>query len=977
MTEVPKSDDLPAVIDPPKRSCLGCAFKGGLGCAAFLGGVLLILGLFGPEWLAGWVAIGLRDKFNDEYAGSIDGVDFELSWSERQHLRGLRLLDPDGEVVLLFDLEFPGVLEVIDGWRTSDALALGRIQCDVTGEIIADETGRTNLERALESTQPPRNRSGTQTVTINGRSVEDTRADFLHSLEVVLDVKSASLTFSSLQSDELGVPVELRNLEARLRTRPDGGAWTFTADADIVSETQGRLDLSLTAWEPDWYNHEWPLGVVSGEVDVTGLSTSLLDGLAGQNGRLVQALGSTLNLNLDVNDVTAHKGTVSFGIDSDHQDLTFEGHFSEGGFRMDAGEQLSWNMDAPLALIEPLMADALPEGVRLELLEADQRWSVEVTELVLPVLGTSGPGEDRLLGMLSSASFKARFEAAGVAVERAGFGPLRLQESAISIEQDGRGLVAVVAFVLNSEAQGQPARIGLEMRPRDAWESVLGDGKTLAWAADLTFEDLELANLLRGQGVEHEQLSLFEGSFEGGAQVRRGRGARALLGGHLKGDSLRLTLADLWTDETHLARSAVDDFLVVELDPTVLTQLVDANLPEGMQVGFPDGKQRLVFEKLELPRVDSGSNDFDLQALEAQLRLEVDTLGLTLEDTDEVVLSAIRGTLAVGSQASPQFTLDAGVLGHEACALHLEATSLVSFEEALQAEDYANLKFSLNANAHSVPSSLVDSFAKQDGLIVDVLGPTLDLECRSEALTSESGPLTLHMASGNGTLDWSGELRDGVLFSSGEDRLTAEVGLSPLLSERVIGTLIPFMVEATKEPDSDPVAISLSDCSLPLGGDLSQVNGKLNLDLGAVQYRVLPQLEELLGDTTRLKSSVIAPIEIQIVNGLATYENLEIEIGDKAYAFKGSIELESQALNFETEVPLKNLGDRVGKNVQRLVRKGLVSPDVAVPVTLRGTPKSPRVGFRDGFLESLTKGLLPGALDEAVKGLFDKLLGDD
>ena len=291
MTEELTTNPVPPVAERKKKSCLGCAVKGGLGCSAFFVGVALILGLFGPSWVMGRVLVLIRDDFNEKYEGAVlDGFDYELSWNDTQYLRDVRLVDPAGDPVLTMDFELPSLVSMAGMFELNrDVFDLGRVLCEVEGALIADESGETNLERALKRSNR-RNSHVNREVTIHGQHPDEALASVLSRLELVLDIKSNELTYSDPQTRAAGLDVGVRNLQLQAHARP-GASWTVTADADIVSETGGRLDLSLTARDPDWTDEAWPFGVVIGEVDLRGLSTSLVDGLLGQKGRLTEAIG--------------------------------------------------------------------------------------------------------------------------------------------------------------------------------------------------------------------------------------------------------------------------------------------------------------------------------------------------------------------------------------------------------------------------------------------------------------------------------------------------------------------------------------------------------------------------------------------------------------------------------------------------------------------------------------------------------------
>ena len=660
------------------------------------------------------------------------------------------------------------------------------------------------------------------------------------------------------------------------------------------------------------------------------------------------------------------------------------GHFEHNAFKMQGAEKLAWNFEVPRTLLEPILRDSLPEDVNVLIAASDKRWTFEIEEFELPFNGELDTRaltvREQVAELISSMSFTARVGLSEIQIQRAGKTPMRVDGLALTGAQTTDGFKAHANFDLATASAAESAKFIVELGPLNLWRHLFAGEEPrspLAWEANVGVTALPLLALLSDMEIESEYFEILDGVFAGNLQVHDGLDSTARIGVTLANDSVRVSLTDLWADREHLVRSGESDLIVIELEGSKLGGLVAGHVPEGMRVALPDEGCRIVVERIELPRGVASTDAFDLSQLSARARLEAPSIGILLDGSKRVALSGVHATLALAPEKNPVIELQTGIEGSEQSNLTVEVLALRSLEEIMAAEDLNEMRFKLDATANSISSSLVDRLAKQDGLIVDVLGSELNLTCNSAAIGLTQGPLKLHMNSETATLDWTGTLEDGVMISSGEDQLEAKVGLSPLFNERIIGSLVPILVEAKKEPGAAPVFLTLSDCTLPLGGDVSQMNGKLRLDLGAIQYRVLPQLEEFIGQSARLKNSVIAPIDINIVNGIAEYENLAIEIGGKNYSFAGSIALATNTLDFETEIPLSNLGSRLDRNVKRLVDKGLLDANVAVPVSLGGTVKRPRVGFRDGFIESLTKDLLPNALDDILKGGLEKLLGKD
>jgi hypothetical protein len=100
------------------------------------------------------VARAIEAEFGQRCAGRLEIGELQLAWRERQSLRGVRLIDPQGTPVGEVSLELPSLLELL----RSDGVRLGRITAQLEARLVADDSGITNLQRALE----PRSTAPTQ-----------------------------------------------------------------------------------------------------------------------------------------------------------------------------------------------------------------------------------------------------------------------------------------------------------------------------------------------------------------------------------------------------------------------------------------------------------------------------------------------------------------------------------------------------------------------------------------------------------------------------------------------------------------------------------------------------------------------------------------------------------------------------------------------------------------------------------------------
>lgn len=385
-------------------------------------------------------------------------------------------------------------------------------------------------------------------------------------------------------------------------------------------------------------------------------------------------------------------------------------------------------------------------------------------------------------------------------------------------------------------------------------------------------------------------------------------------------------------------------------------------------------------------------------AEELSVELRVDALELPLEETGE--LPRLRARLDLGA-----LDYTDGVLAPRALEVHLERSGLDLelgpegfLSAALRGEGLpgavqvtaSNLEpwdpspgaapppLAVELSLEGTPTVLLDAYADQGGLLTEVLGARVDARLALARLTDAGGPLELEATSPNGSLRWRGRLEvaeDGQarLVSDGSEELRASLAMTPLLGERVVGPLVPLLVDVQK-PDEEPVRLSARDLSLPLDGDLRGLEGSLHLELGRVTSSFLPALARELPGLSSLagQSTDVEPLELGIERGVVRYDRLPLEIDGRPLVFAGSYDLLTGALDLGTEVRLADLGGEVGALLSGARRS--LGADFAVPLRIGGTPGRPRLSLREGFVEEALRDVgrekLEGELERGLRKLF-------
>lgn len=422
----------------------------------------------------------------------------------------------------------------------------------------------------------------------------------------------------------------------------------------------------------------------------------------------------------------------------------------------------------------------------------------------------------------------------------------------------------------------------------------------------------------------------------------------------------------------------------------LFARLTEAYLPAGVSLeGAPAGAPlTLRVHELELA-LDGLRGELDPVALlaDARARLELELPPLRLRQLPGGARTEARELglerLLVELSLSPETGLDlhaSGALedrargGLDLGASHPAPGALLAALEGGELDSPVRIE----GRVSGLAASWIDELAEQDGLVVDVLGETLDVELKGGYPQGDEG-LELTLRSPQASLDLRGSLVQGALRSREGSELRVSSGLTPLYSERIVGGLLPVLVGLAKPPGAAPVGLSVEDFVLPLSGDLGRLSARITLDLNQVSYSVLPGLEGWLqaldGKGVGARVVELEPITLTVREGRVQYEQVGLELNGHPLKLSGSFELATRGIDLTTDVPLSALGKGVASELQKV--RDYVPASTRVPLRLGGSWTSPRVSLGEGFLETVLDGAKDAALKKGLEGLLDRARGKD
>jgi hypothetical protein len=1008
----------------------------------------------------------IEKAFAARFHGRLELGGMSLGWTGRQKIESARLLDPEGNEVARASLDLPGLLSLAAGRGKK----LGRIAVVASADLVADDAGVTNLDRALAPrapsaapTEPPPEGGG------GGPSA-------LERLEAEFDVTLERVSLSDAKTRAAGGPIVLENTVARA-TLQQGGTLDANVHGRLGGSAQGEIALVAKVERPFASPTSEAPPNVDLDLKLDNLPVALLDALARQQGRLSALLGENLSLQVRAAG-TPTAGDLKADLQAPRAKLAVRAGLENGVLRALEGWALDASLDLQNEALQELVKESLPPGATLERKLPAAPLKLAVPRLSVPLadaLEARAKGEDLVAALLSRLELGVRAELGGWALhapamlgseEALGLNAVELELSVVPSGGAARGDLALRARVaetpegtlaitasasdlaaLQSASAGKGearalARVELRRIPAALVERLAhAEGQLKGALGESVDLEVELDGGLAAGGAASGRLQLalqgagspltlrVDGTLPAKDASAPARPvppleARGELSGlelayaflpeerrpllvELLGTTLAFDLkstaagsdASALALELTGARTQVE--LAAEVSPTrvkiqgepglsvalrptpaALDALLGPSLPAGASVALRDEGSAITFTARTLevarpqPDAPEGADATAalLEALRAELEFTLPALVCSQPpasgagDPLAVEVSGLRTLVTIEPASGLTAHASGAVSGQSAEGLELRvrAPNLKGLAAGAPAQPVE-----IEARASALPTALIDAFAAQKGLLVDVLGPSIDFELSGRWPDPQS-PLRAQMRSTGAEVALSARFVDGVLVAEQQEGLTASTPLTPLYSQRIVGKLVPLLVDLSKPVGAPPVGLSVHNFRLPLNGDLRGLDADIGLDLNQVAYKLLPGMQ-LLSEVVGARTMNVPPIAVQIRQGVASYERIPVEVGGQSVAFRGKFDLVSLELDLAADVPLSLLGSKVSSELDKV--RDLIDPSTPVPIAIKGTWKKPRVSIGKEFLEAALKGAAEGALQRGLKGLLDRKKG--
>lgn len=289
------------------------------------------------------------------------------------------------------------------------------------------------------------------------------------------------------------------------------------------------------------------------------------------------------------------------------------------------------------------------------------------------------------------------------------------------------------------------------------------------------------------------------------------------------------------------------------------------------------------------------------------------------------------------------------------------------------------------AQVPTFPTALIDALARQDGLLVDALGPTVTLDAKADRVSMDpakgGGTLSATAKSAFANASLQGKLEKGLFISTAPLSMTL-TRIQPSLSQRFVKGL-PIVASVEKTEKELPASVVGNGLQVPLDNNLSKLAGNFVLEPGEVRFKTGGGFSKFLGAISQKQEGTIGkklkPLTVNIVSGVAKYQRWELPVGEFSVQTEGTIDLVQRRLEVYTYVPFAALSDEAAGAFKASLGNVPVLSDVLKAATLMpfktsGSFDNPKTEpDLEQFVKEFGKSIRP---DELLKKGLEEGLGD-
>jgi len=280
-----------------------------------------------------------------------------------------------------------------------------------------------------------------------------------------------------------------------------------------------------------------------------------------------------------------------------------------------------------------------------------------------------------------------------------------------------------------------------------------------------------------------------------------------------------------------------------------------------------------------------------------------------------------------------------------------------------------------------VPMNLVDSIAGLDGWLISAIGPTADAAVDVVNLRPDQCWGQVIVKSPNLQVKAEGlEWRDGVVSSN--QPLAVEFEVTRAMSEHLLKNINPMLYDVQKT--SGPIALGVTQFSLPTNGDWSLLNADFVLELGQVYVAKSGLVGDLLGTLfdefsveipEEMAAALVPPINVQINQGIVHYDQLVLQADRFNITTGGNVDLVNRELDLLATVPLigwsQVFGDMTGVGGSDLPMLNRL--EIPFHLVVTGSIDDPEIKPDPKGAQRVADDFFRAVIEDTVKGVFEGL----
>lgn len=284
--------------------------------------------------------------------------------------------------------------------------------------------------------------------------------------------------------------------------------------------------------------------------------------------------------------------------------------------------------------------------------------------------------------------------------------------------------------------------------------------------------------------------------------------------------------------------------------------------------------------------------------------------------------------------------------------------------------DPANAAVTANITG-TLPTALIDALASQQGLLIDLLGGTTNVELTATNFSKTAGALSASMTADNAKATVKGAVRNATFITEGPTNITIR-RITPELSKRYIETAIPIISRVEKTPQDEPAVLIGNAITVPTDGDTHKLNGRASVDLGTIQFESSSFFGKLLkaagGKDRGSVGKRIKPFEFVADQGVVSYDRIELPLGEFTIETRGKVDLNKKKMDIITYVPFSALASEITGQLANI--PGLDALTM-IPIRTHGSFDNPKT---DVQLDLIVREAVPGAIEKALPDDIKKVI---